>query len=120
MNTWLSDTKPLLSLVFPFLSTSDQQKWRLSGSFAKNMSDKYLFPSIWKHIVLNQPNVETCPICSRIHLNSKMFYCSVCSKFICGNHVMTCNVCMYDLCATCALAKQCTMCQWPAFSIHYS
>lgn len=120
MNTWISDTQPLLSLIFPFLSTLDQQKWRLAGSLARTMSDVHFSPMSWKDIVLNQPNVCKCPICSRINLTVKMFYCSVCWKYICGTHVMTCNVCMYDLCATCALSKQCTMCQWPAFSIHYS
>ena len=108
MDTWISDTQPLLSLILPFLSISQQQKWRLSGSFAKNVSDKYIAPAKWKDIVLNQQNVELCPICSRIQLTSKMFYCSICSKFICGNHVMSCNACMYDLCASCA--QQCNTC----------
>ena len=110
MNTWISDTKPLLSLILPFLSTVGQQKWRLAGSFARNMSDQHLAPARWKDIVLNQPHVDTCPICSRIHLISKMFYCSICSKFTCGNHVMSCNACMSELCAKCALEKPCNMC----------
>ena len=76
MNTWISDTKPLLSLILPFLNTVGQQKWRLAGSFARNMSDQHLAPARWKDVVLNQPHVDTCPICSRIHLISKMFYCS--------------------------------------------
>ena len=110
METWISDIKPLLSLVFPFLSIPDQQKWRLTGSFARNMSDKHFSPTNWKGIVSNQKNVKTCSICSRIHLTSKMFYCSICSKFVCGNHVMSCNACMSERCAKCALEKQCNMC----------
>ena len=116
MDTWISDTQPLLSLILPFLSISQQQKWRLSGSFARNMSDKHIAPVKWKDIVLNQPKVDICPICSRIHLVSKMFYCSLCSKFICGNHVMSCNACMYNLCATCAIEKQCNMCTFRIYS----
>ncbi len=110
MNTWLSDTKPLLSLILTFLKPLDQQKWRMAGSFTKTMSDIHIAPMIWKEIVLTQPNVETCPICSQIHLTNNMFYCSVCSNYTCGNHVMSCNTCTYDLCAKCALGKQCTMC----------
>jgi len=120
MNTWLSDTKPLLSLILPFLKPCEQQNWRMAGSFAKTMSDRHIAPLIWKEIVLNQPNVKTCSICSQIHVTSNMFYCSVCSNFTCGNHVMSCKVCMYDLCAKCAIEMQCNMCHWPEFSVHYS
>ena len=120
MDTWISDTRPLLSLVFPFLTHCEQQRWRLAGSFAREKSNEHIAPVKWRDVVLSQSNVESCPLCPQIHLIKKMFYCSVCRQYSCGNHVMSCNVCMYDLCSNCAYEKQCNMCQWPEFSIHYS
>ena len=110
MDSWISDTRPLLSLVFRFLTPSDQQRWRLSGLFAQHSSDMHNAPMKWRDVVLNQSMVEMCPICSRIHLVNTMFYCLVCRQYICGNHIVSCNVCMFELCEKCARNKQCIRC----------
>ena len=102
MDTWLSDKRPLLSLVLDYLELQDVQRWRLAGTFAKQHSDACITPNNWQQIVRSHPSIVKCPICPQLHRRHYMFPCPICQLFTCGSHVMTCNTCMVDICSVCA------------------
>lgn len=112
MNTWLSDKRPLLSLVFNYLELHDIQRWRLAGTDAIEYSDAHITPQKWQDIVHAHPSIDQCPICPQIHQRRNMFHCITCRLLTCGLHVMTCNTCMVDICSACAKGY-CHKCDWP-------
>ena len=102
METWLSDKRPLLSLVFTYLELHDVQRWRLAGTFGCEYSDAHVSPQKWRDIVRTHPSIVQCPICPQVRQLSKMFHCTTCCLLTCGSHVMSCNTCMADMCNVCA------------------
>ena len=46
MNTWLSDQKPLLSLIFNYLDIFDLQKWRNTSKTSIYYSDASISPKV--------------------------------------------------------------------------
>lgn len=98
MNTRISDTTPLLGLVFAYLRHSDVQRWRLSGRSARDVSNGHIAPVQWKDIVLAQSILSLCHIYPRLYLLQKMFHCTVCRKYTCEKHVMSRNREMCEKC----------------------
>ena len=110
MNTWLSDFRPLLSLVFDYLELSDLQNWRFAGKFATQYSDASFKPKRWQAIIDESPAITTCITCHSKHMIKKMFYCPSCRKYACGLHVVACQMCLFEMCERCALGCGCNMC----------
>jgi len=102
MNSWLSDKRPLLSLVFNYLELHDVQRWRLAGTVATTYADAHISPQTWRDVIYTHTSIGQCPICPQIHQRSKMFRCNTCFLLTCGSHVMSCNTCMIDICIVCA------------------
>jgi len=113
MNTWLSDQKPLLSLVFNYMNIYDHQKWRNTSKRSVEYSDASIFPKKWREFVLEPdrfPRLVVCPDCNYISHIKKMFLCPSCMRIICGLHVVACGMCLFETCCQCAVVSDCDKC----------
>ena len=110
MNVWLSDFRPVLSLVFDYLELPDLQKWRIAGKFAEQYSDASLTPKQWRDIVEAAPSNTRCTTCAARHMIKKMFQCPTCRNYACGLHVVACQMCLFEMCERCARGCGCNSC----------
>jgi ribosomal protein L37AE/L43A len=110
MDAWLSECRPVLSLVFDYLELSDLQKWRIAGKFAEQYSDASLKPKQWQEIVETCPAIDRCSTCHSRHMIKKMFGCPTCRKYACGLHVVACQMCLFEMCERCARSGGCNSC----------
>ena len=111
MNTWLSDQKPLLSLIFNYLDIYDLQKWRNTSKTSIYYSDASIFPKRWlEYVLYNQKRLRICPDCNYIRHIKNMFLCPSCRKMTCGLHVVACGMCLFETCEQCAASTDCNQC----------
>ena len=112
MNSWISTSTPLMSLIFDFMDLFEIQRWRLTSKIATEDHDVFIHPKTWKDVCLNsnQVLIRQCTLCMDLQQLKNMFYCQACMKLNCGMHVVACNMCLFETCSDCATKCGCNQC----------
>lgn len=99
MDTWFSDTLPLMSIVFEYLNAKDVAKWRQSGR--RQASDTFVYAPHWQKYVHAEWNVSACSLCNAIRGFYKTEWCGLCENRVCVDHLERCHACGTIHCSAC-------------------
>ena len=99
MNTWLSDTMPLMVSILHYLRPKDIARWRQVAREPKNQTNLYVHS--WPAFISKHYSTRLCRICKSIRSTFKTEWCALCERWVCVDHLCRCHHCGQIFCSQC-------------------
>ena len=99
MNSWLSDTMPLMTAILKYLVPKDIARWRQVAKEPKNQTNLYV--RNWPNFISKHYSTRLCFFCKSIRSSFQTEWCALCEHWVCIDHLCKCHNCGQIFCRQC-------------------